>query len=93
MAIIVYLLLLIATFSSCEICCCDNLNLILLHTPNDSQSLNMQPHKFCMPCISDWKNKCQRGLECLKCRYKLTSIEQNTVELTSNYQHLKRNFQ
>jgi len=79
MNIIVYLLFLITTFSSCEICLGDNLDLILLHTPN---GLNMQPHKFCMSCISDWKNKCEGGLECHKCRYKLNLTEQMVVELT-----------
>jgi len=82
MTITVYLFLFIATFSSCEICLDDNLNSILFHIPNDSQGSNIQPHKFCISCISAWKNKCLGALECLKCRYKMTPDEQTSVELT-----------
>jgi len=79
MNMIVYFFFLITTFSSCEICLGDNLDLMLLHTPN---GLNMQPHEFCMSCISDWKKKCEDGLKCHKCCYKLNLTEQRAVEKT-----------
>jgi len=79
MVIIIYLLLLVATFSSCEICEGDDSSLILVHTPNND--LNMQSHKFCMSCISEWSHKCLGTLECLKCRYKLNPTEEMAVKL------------